>query len=318
MEHRILVTRHVYPDAIERLREIGDVDWNDGRNGLAPAALQERIHGATALVCQLTDPIGAEVMDAAPRLRVIANVAVGYDNIDVAAAKERGIVVTNTPGVLTDSTADFTWALMMATARRIVDADRYLRDGHWRQWEIDLLCGHDVFGRTLGIVGMGRIGQAVARRARGFDMRVLYASRTRLDAERERETNATWAPLDDLLTESDVVSLHCPLTPQTHGLIDADALARMKSTAILVNTARGAVVDEAALTDALRDRRIAGAGLDVFVNEPRVHPGLLDARTAVLCPHVASAAVETRTRMCVMAAENVAAVLRGDVAPNPI
>jgi glyoxylate reductase len=240
-------------------------------------------------------------MDAAPELKAIANVAVGYDNIDVVAAAERGIVVTNTPGVLTDTTADLAFALILASARRIVEGDRFVRDGRFRRWEIDLLCGHDVHHRTLGLIGLGRIGRAVARRAEGFEMRVLLH-----DPAAQGST-----PLETLLVESDFVSLHVPLTSQTRHLIGARELARMKPTAFLVNTSRGPVVDESALADALEQGRIAGAGLDVFEREPAVEPRLLEMTNVVLLPHVGSASIATRERMCRMAAEDCIAVLEG-------
>ncbi len=311
MRPRVFVTRPVYKAALDRLRATADVDAGTEKEGLSPKALALRIRDADALVCQLTDPIPAALLDAAPRLRVVANVAVGYDNIDVAAATRLGILVTNTPGVLTESTADFTFALLLATARRVVEADAFVRADRWRRWEIDLLCGVDVHGKTLGIVGMGRIGQAVARRALGFGMRVRYASRSPSNAI----PGAEHASLDDVLATSDFVTLHVPLTPATRHLIDAAALAKMRKGALLVNTARGPIVDERALVEALRSGHLGGAGLDVFEREPELAAGLRDLPQVVLAPHLASATLETRTLMCTMAADNALAALRGERPP---
>ncbi len=313
----VLVTRHVFPQAIELLRPHALVDYHDASDGLPAAELQQRTHGKHALLCQLTDAISAEVMDAAgDQLKVIANVAVGYDNVDMATATQLGILVTNTPGVLTESTADLTFALLLAVARRVPEAERYLRDGRWQQWKIDMLCGHDVHARTLGIVGLGRIGQAVARRAAGFGMEVLYHSRNRQAADRERELGATAVSLDELLARSDFVSLHVPSTDETRYMIGAEQLAAMKETAFLINTARGAIVDEGALASALQEGQIAGAGLDVFENEPEVEPRLSKLSNVVLLPHVGSASIATRTRMCTMAAENIVAALGNQRPPN--
>jgi len=316
MSPKVLVSKHVWPAAIDLLRAHAEVDYRDESESMPTSELCERLAGARALVCQLTDPITPEVMDAEPELAVIANVAVGYDNIDVAAASERGILVTNTPGVLTDTTADFAWALLMATARRVAEADRFLRAGRWGQWEIDLLCGQDVHHQTLGILGMGRIGQAFAARARGFSMRILYNDAVRADEALEAELGLEFAPLETVLEQADFLSLHVPYLPETHHLIGAAELDRMKPTAMLVNTARGSVVDEAALAAALASGSIAGAGLDVFEEEPQVDPGLLELERVVLAPHIASASVATRTRMCTMAAENVIAALASDPPPN--
>ncbi|MDR5683617.1 MAG: glyoxylate reductase [Armatimonadota bacterium] len=275
----------------------------------------EAAHGIVSL---LTDRMDEEVFARAPRLRVVSNVAVGYDNVDVPAATRRGIVVTNTPGVLTETTADFAWALLMAAARRVPEADRYVRSGRWTSWQPTLLLGHDVHGRTLGLVGLGRIGSAVARRAAGFRMRVLYHSRSRR-RDLEAELGIEYRQLDELLRESDFVSLHTPLTPQTRHLIGRERLALMKPTAILVNTARGPVVDEQALYEALSQRRIAAAGLDVFETEPLPpHSPLCSLDNVVLAPHIASATHATRARMAELAAENCVAVLTGRRPPNPV
>ena len=257
-----------------------------------------------------------EVLAAAPLLRVVANVGVGYDNIDLAACTRRGIRVTNTPDVLTDTTADLAFALLMAVARRVVEADRYVRDGRWQRWEWGLLWGADIWGKTLGIWGFGRIGQAMARRGRGFDMRILYHSRRRAPEALERESGARYVDRDTLLAESDFLSLHVPLTAETRGMLSASELALMKPAAYLINTARGKVVEEEALVQTLKDRKIAGAGLDVFEREPRVHPELLALPNVVLAPHIGSATGETRLKMALLAAENLLAALDGERPPN--
>jgi glyoxylate reductase len=266
---------------------------------------------ADALVCLLSDRIDAATLDAAPRLRVVANYAVGHDNIDVAAATARGVAVANTPGVLVEASADFTFALVLAAARRLGEGERLVRAGAWRGWAPGLLLGADVAGATLGIVGMGRIGRAVARRAHGFAMTVLYSRGRPPDG-----VAATAVSLDQLLARSDVVSIHCPLTAETRGLVDARALAAMKPGAILVNTARGAIVDEAALADALERGHLGGAGLDVFDGEPEIHPRLLAAPRLVLAPHLGSATTSARTRMAELCVNAVRDVLAGRRPPN--
>ncbi len=319
MPSRVLVSRHVYPATIAILQDAGcTVDYHDSSDGLEPESFAKKLALADGLVCQLTDPITRDLIDGAPSLKVISQVAVGYDNIDVGAATERGIVVTNTPGVLTEATADLTFALLLAAARRVPEAERYLRAGRWQRWEIDLLCGADVHGATIGIVGFGRIGQAMARRARGFDMRVLYASRSRADAAVEDELQATHVPLDALLARSDFVSLHVPLTDETRHLISVPELSRMKQSAILINTARGPVVDERALVATLSEGVIAGAALDVFEDEPAVPRELLELPNVVVLPHIGSATVSVRSRMCAMAAKNCAAVLTGERPEHPV
>ena len=318
MKPRVLVTRRVYPAAIAVLNEAAAVDYKDTLDVMTEDQLVQRLQHADGLVCQLTDPVTARVIAAAPRLRVISQVAVGHDNIDVAAATARGIVVTNTPDVLTEATADFTWALLLATARRVPEAERFLKAGRWNRWDIDLLAGADVSHRTLAIVGFGRIGRAVARRALGFGMKVLYASRNPAPPEVEQELRAIHVPLDTLLAQSDFVSIHCPLNAETRGLIGIEQLSRMRRSAILVNTSRGPVVDEAALAAALSEKMIAGAGLDVFEREPTIDPDLLALPNVVLTPHVGSATHATRQRMCTLAAENCAAVLTGNRPPNPV
>jgi glyoxylate reductase len=285
---KILVTRLLYPAARGVLEQIGEVEYWSG------------------------------LLAAAPRLRIAATVSVGYDNIDVAACTAKKVIATNTPGVLDDTTADFAWALMLAIARRLVEGDAWVRAGKWTGFAMDQLLGGDVYGKTLGIIGFGRIGQCVARRAVGFRMRVIYSGRKRAPAEVEREMNAEFVEQDRLLEKADFVSLHVPLTPQTRHLICKESLEKMKRTAFLINTSRGPVVDEEALADALENKKIAGAGLDVYEHEPKVNPKLMARRDVILAPHIGSATVETRTRMMVVAADNVAAFFEGRTPPSAI
>jgi lactate dehydrogenase-like 2-hydroxyacid dehydrogenase len=294
------------------------VDYNDGDQPLPRAELIRRLQGKDGLICHIISIIDDDLLAACPGLKVIANVAVGFNNIDVAAARRRGIVVTNTPDVLTETTADFAWALLMAAARRIVEADRYARSGQWTSWKWDLLWGADVHGKTLGVVGFGRIGRAVARRALGFGMRLLYHDAVRADAGVERELKATATDLPTLLRESDFVSLHTLLSPETRHLINEGTLRLMKPTAILVNAARGPVVDEAALAKALSEGWIAAAGLDVFEEEPKIHPGLLGLPNVTLAPHIASASNDTRLAMATLAVRNCLAVLEGKPPLTPV
>ena len=318
MQPGILVTRHVYPEAIAILEAVGDVRYNDTSDGLSAEDLRAAVAGRNALVCQLTDRIDPAVMDSSSELKVIANVAVGFDNIDVPAATERGIVVTNTPGVLTDTTADLAFTLLMAASRRISEADRFLRSGRWHQWEIDMFCGHDIYQHTLGILGLGRIGRGMAQRARGFEMRVIYHDAVRATPEEESEWGIEYVDRDTLFRDADFLSIHVPLNEHTRHLVGSAEFELMKPTAVLVNTSRGPVVDEQALAQALERGQIASAGLDVFEEEPTVHPGLLALENVVLVPHIGSASIKTRTRMCTMAAENAAAVLTGKRPPNPV
>jgi glyoxylate reductase len=280
--------------------------------------LLEAVGGCRAVLPLLTERIDAELLDAAgPQLRVVANLAVGYDNIDLAAAAERGVVITNTPGVLTEATADLAWALLLAAARRVGEAERMVRRGDWSGWSPTQLVGAAVHGGTLGIVGMGAIGTAVARRGRGFGMQILYTNRKRRP-DAEAEVGATFVPLDELLARSDVVSLNAPATADTFHLVDAVALERMKPTAILVNTARGSLVDEVALADALRAGTVGAAGLDVFEAEPTITPALLELDNVVLLPHLGSATTETRAAMVELACANIVAVLAGQPALTPV
>jgi len=308
---RVVATTHLPGDPARLLEGHAWSGPAAGEDAWPRARWLEALATADALVCLLTDRIDAAALDAGPRLRVVANYAVGYDNVDVAAATARGVAVANTPDVLVEATADFTFALLLAAARRLGEGERLVRAGQWRGWTPELLLGADVGGRTLGIIGMGRIGRAVARRAHGFGMRVLY---TRGDAGDVGA--ATSVGLEELLATSDAVSLHCPLTPETRGLIDARALAAMKPGAILVNTARGAIVDDGALADALERGHLGGAGLDVFTDEPRVDPRLLAAPRAVLAPHLGSATTTARTRMAELCVTAVRDVLAGRRPPN--
>lgn len=308
---KIVVTRSLPANGLRSLSDHEVVVEDYGSDGPTESRLIESARDADALLTLLSDPITARVMDGCPNLKVIAQYAVGYDNIDVDAAEKRGIVVTHTPGVLTDATADFAFALLLAAARRVVEADRYVREGRFTRWETDLLLGTDLKGKKLGIIGMGRIGAAMARRALGFGMKVIYHNRHPVNPTIERLAGARYVPLRHLLEHSDVVSLHCSLNEESRHMIDAGALQKMKPSAILINTARGAVVDEQALADALRRGTIAAAGLDVFENEPTIHKGLMDLKNAVLAPHLGSATVEARATMARMCSESILAVMNG-------
>jgi glyoxylate reductase len=279
--------------------------------------LHEGLRDADAAICTLAERISESVLGGTRNLKILANYAVGYNNIDVAAAKAKGIIVTNTPDVLTDATADLTWALILATARRVVEGDRLVRSGRWNGWQPTQLLGLDVSGRTLGLIGMGRIGRVVARRAAGFNMQILYHTR---QPAKDLDQQQGWLSrtLNQLLSESDIVSIHVPLSPATTHLIGASQLAVMKPTALLVNTARGPVVDEAALVEALSQRRLAGAGLDVYEQEPSIDPRLLQLDQVVLAPHLGSATLSTRVRMGMICLENIAAVLEGREPPNRV
>jgi glyoxylate reductase len=292
---------------------------SDRDRPLERAELHEAVRGATAVVTLLHDRVDAEFFDAAgPQLRCVANVAVGYDNVDVAEATRRGVLITNTPAVLTDATADLTLALILMVTRRLGEGERMVRAGERWSWSMFFLLGMGLQDKTLGIVGLGAIGTAVARRARAFGMRIIYADAQRADAELEAELEAAFVGLDELLAKADVLCLHCPLTEETRHLIDAERLRQMKPTAFLVNTARGPIVDEAALAEALRSGSIAGAALDVFEREPEVDPGLLELENAVLVPHLGSATTETRTAMAVLAARNAIAASSGQPPLTPV
>lgn len=313
MKPKLFLTRMIPQPGIDLLKEVFEISCNHEDRALFRQELIAGVQDADALLCLLTDSIDREVMDAAPRLKVISNYAVGYNNIDVAYATQKGIRVCNTPGVLTETTADLTWALILAAARRIPESDSYTREGLFRGWEPLLMLGQDVFGKTLGILGMGRIGQAVSRRALGFGMKIIYYSPdtdpSTLDFPAEKVDFAT------LLLQSDILSLHAPLTDETRHMIGKAELKMMKSSAILINTARGPLVDEMALIDALRDGQIFAAGLDVYEQEPDFSMAMLEHRNLVLLPHIGSASIETRTRMAIMAAHNAIAVIQGQEPP---
>ena len=318
MSKSLLVSNVLPAEALALIPKEISVDYHDSKEVLPRPELIARLRGKDGLICHIVSTIDDEVLAAAPTVKVVANVAVGYNNIDVDAARRRGVVVTNTPDVLTETTADFAWALLMATARRVVEADRFVRSGQWDRWLWDLLWGADVYGKTLGVVGFGRIGRAVARRALGFNMRVMYQDAVPADAAIERDLRASRVELATLLRESDFVSLHTPFLPETRHLMNARTLRLMKRSAILVNAARGPVVDEAALVRALQEGWIAGAGLDVFEEEPKVHPGLVPLTNVVLAPHIASASLDTRVAMATLAVRNCLAVLDGKAPLTPV
>jgi glyoxylate reductase len=305
-----ITTLQLPPPAADLLCEVGSVH--------GPQHWEEQLEQAEALITLLTVRVDGALLDRAPKLRIVANAAAGYDNVDVAACRERGIIVTNTPDVLTEATADLTWALLLATVRRLPQAERSLRAGEFHGWGFWDYLGGDINGATLGIFGMGRIGRAVARRAAPFGMRVQYHSRTRIPPHEEEELGARWVGWETLLTTSDVLSLHAPATPDTHHLLDRDALSRMKRGSYLINTARGPLVDEAALVEALRDGPLAGAGLDVYEREPELAPGLLELDNVVLLPHIGSATHEVRTGIAMLAARNVHTVLSGKPPLTPV
>jgi glyoxylate reductase len=313
---RVYITRPIAEEAVEMLREFAELKlWPEPDVPPPYDVLLQEVRDVDGVVCLLTDRIDAGLIGASRKLRVISNVAVGYDNIDVAAATARSIMVCNTPGVLTETTADLAWALIMAAGRRISEADRYLRAGRWKSWSPQLLLGQDIRGATLGIIGFGRIGQAVGRRAKGFGMKLVYTD-TERQVEVERETGAEFVALPELLRRSDFVSIHTPLTAETRHLIGARELTMMKPTAVLINSARGPIVDEAALAEALREKRIFAAGLDVYESEPLPQDSpLLGLENVVLLPHIGSGSVATRTRMARMAVENMIAGLKGERPP---
>jgi glyoxylate reductase len=312
---KVFATHQLFEPAREILEEGCEVEyWAKPDRPPRPELLQ-LLEDKEGLVCLLTEKVTEELLRASPKLRIAANVAVGFDNIDVAACTARGVVATNTPGVLDETTADFAWTLMMAVARRLAEGEALARSGIWQGWSLDQLVGTDVWGKTLGIVGFGRIGRAMARRARGFQMSVVYTDAVRAPEAVEKELKAEFRDMNTLLAESDFVSVHVPLLPETRGLFDAPKFYRMKPTAFLINTSRGPVVDEAALVAALEAGKIAGAGLDVYENEPFIHSGLKRANV-VLAPHLASASRETRTKMACMAAQNVVALFAGQRPAN--
>ena len=312
---RVLLMHPILDPGPAILAEAAEVLAYPPNRPLDEASIRQAAEGCVGIVSQLMDPIRETVLST-PGLKSVSNVAVGFDNVDVAAATSHKVMVTNTPGVLDDSTADFAFTLLMATARRIVEADSFTRSGRFRGWAIDMMLGQDIFGATLGIVGVGRIGRGVAHRAKGFNMRVLYYDPQPLPREAEEQLGATRVDLGRLIAESDFISIHVPLTQETHHLFSTQQFNQMKRNAVLVNTSRGPVVDEAALVEALKGRKLAGAGLDVYEREPAVHPGLTPMPNVVLAPHIASATVRTRSEMSAMAARNMATAVRGGRPPN--
>jgi len=312
---KVFATHQLFDEARQILDAACDVEyWTKDERPPREEVLR-RVKDKEGLVCLLTEKVNDELLRVAPKLRIAANVAVGYDNIDVDTCTKRGVVATNTPGVLDETTADFAWTLMMAVARRLSEGEQLARSGNWKGWNLDQLVGADIWGKTLGLVGFGRIGRAVARRALGFQMKVIYTDAVKAPEEVEKSLNAQFRDMNAVLAESDFISLHVPLMPETRGLFDAPKFYRMKPTAFLINTSRGPVVEEAALVAALEAGKIAGAALDVYENEPFIHPGL-KRPNVVLAPHLASASLETRTKMAVMAASNVVALFTGQKPPN--
>jgi gluconate 2-dehydrogenase len=315
----ILIARTVFPEVVERLRQHFEVDHNHTDTVLSPAELAQRLQGKAGVMTTGSERIDVALLAACPGLRIAANIAVGYNNFDVPAMTAAGVLATNTPDVLTETTADFGFALMMATARRVTESEHFLRAGLWNRWALDMFAGAEVHGSTLGILGMGRIGQAIARRgAHGFGMKVIYHNRSRLDAATEAECQASYVSKDQLLAQADHLILVVPYSAESHHAIGAAEIAQMKPTATLVNIARGGIVDDAALAVALREKRIAAAGLDVFEGEPKVHPDLLTVPNVVLTPHIASATLKTRRAMADLAADNLIAFLTRGEALTPL
>lgn len=316
MKPKVLVTRKIYERPLQILREKAEVTVNPEDRSMTPEEIMAALPGQLGLLSMGSDPISARLLEAGKDLKVVANNAVGFNNIDVAAATRLKIAATNTPDVLTDTTADLTFALILGVARRIAEADRFVRAGRWVGWTPNLMIGSDVHGKILGVVGLGRIGSAVAKRGQGFNMKILYHDIRRVDPAIEQQHQLMFMPLRDLLQASDFVTLHVPLTPETTHLIGAEQLKLMKKSAFLINASRGPVVDEKALVEALHAGMIAGAGLDVFEAEPRVSPGLLAMDQVLLVPHIGSATDETREAMALRAVNNILAVIREEIPPN--
>jgi lactate dehydrogenase-like 2-hydroxyacid dehydrogenase len=316
MRPKVLITRKIFDEAIAIIKKHFDMEDNQRDVAFSPEELIRRLQGKAGTIILLTDRIDEAVLSQCPDLKIVSNIAVGYNNIDVQACTRHKVMVTNTPGVLDDTTADFTWTLLLATARRLIEADQHLRSSQWNGWKLMEFLGSDVHHKTLGICGLGRIGQGVARRAKGFDMQILYTDLVRAPQSVEKELGASFVDKKTLLAQSDFVTLHVPLGPQTTYYISVPDLNFMKPTAILINASRGPVVDEKALVQALKEGKIAGAGLDVYEREPEVEPALLSMKNVILAPHIASASYETRLRMAMMAAENLIAGLIGKRPPN--
>jgi glyoxylate/hydroxypyruvate/2-ketogluconate reductase len=315
----ILIARNVFPEVVAKLREHFDVDTNENDAPLAPAQLAERLQGKVGVITTGSERVDAALLAACPQLKIVANIAVGYNNFDLPAITAAGVLASNTPDVLTETTADFGFALLLATARRLTESEHFLRAGQWNRWALDMFAGAEVNGSTLGILGMGRIGQAIARRgAHGFGMKVIYNNRSRLDAATEADCKARYVDKAELLKAADHLVLVLPYSAESHHAIGAAEIAQMKPTATLVNIARGGIVDDAALAVALREKRIAAAGLDVFEGEPKVHPDLLTVPNVVLTPHIASATIATRKAMAHLAADNVIAYLTQGKTVTPL
>lgn len=312
---KVLVTKPIFPEAMDYLKARVAIDANLDDRVLGRQELLDRLKGKQGALTLLTDVMDREVLESIPDVRVICNIAVGYNNIDIEAATRLGILVSNTPGVLTETTADFAWTLLMAAARRVVEGDAFARSGQWKAWGLQMLLGHDIYGKTLGIIGFGRIGQAVARRAMGFQMSIQYFDSQPVPAAAVPQ-DVKAVSLKTLLATSDFISVHVPLLPETTHLLNDQTFSEMKSNCVVVNTSRGPVVDEKALARALKSGKIAAAGLDVFEKEPLIEPELIGLQNVVLAPHIASASRETRLRMCLMAAENLVAGLGGERPPN--
>jgi gluconate 2-dehydrogenase len=316
MKPKILVTREVFDETLAYLGAHCEVDSNQVDTPLDAETLAQRLADRAGVICSLTDRIDDKLLARCPQLKVVANIAVGYNNIDLAACSARGIMATNTPGVLDDSTADLAFTLMLGAARRLTEAEAYVRAGQWKGWHLKQLLGVDVHHATLGIIGMGRIGQVIAKRAAGFEMRVIYHNRKRVASEIEQRVNATYVSQDDLLAQADFVVLQMPYSPQTHHLIGAAELGKMKPNAILINSTRGGVIDDAALIRALKNGTIRAAGLDVFEGEPKLSPGFLELKNVVLAPHIGSSTEATRRAMAMTAAKNAVAALTGGTPAN--
>lgn len=311
---KVFITYKIPESGINLLKEKFDVDVYEGEKFLTKQEMMERLKDADAVVTQLRDPVDKEFIDAGKKLKIIANYAVGFNNIDVEYAKQKGIYVTNTPDVLTEATADIAWALILAVARKIIPADKFTREGKFEGWKPNLFLGYEIYGKTLGIIGMGRIGKAVARRAMGFGMKIIYHNRKRV--EDDYKYNAKYVDLETLLKESDYISINAPLTNETYHLLNKERLSLLKKNAILVNTARGPIIDEKALYELLKDGKIAGAGFDVYENEPEITKGLEKLDNVVLLPHIGSATYETREKMSIMVAENIIDALEGKIPRN--
>jgi len=316
MKPKILVTRKILPEAYEYLKKLTEIEIGAEDRNLKKEEIIEKIKDKKGLLSLLTDEIDKEVINSSPFLKIIANCAVGYNNIDVKYAQKKGILVTNTPGVLTDTTADLTWALIFAVARKIPQAEKFTREKKFKGWELDLFLGKEITGKRLGIVGMGRIGKAVALRAHAFKMEIFYSDPHRLSPEEEKIYKASLLPLDELLSTSDIITIHASLTPETHHLISKEKIKLMKKEAILINVARGPMVEENALVEALEKGQIWAAGLDVYEKEPEIHQKLLSLDNVILLPHIGSATYETRLKMAMMAAHNLVQGLRGEKPDN--